>query len=371
MLEILPNLDGLITGDAEAVGVRYIPPTRSHPPLRLFYPAKQPDTKQPCVRWFQDTPSAGMFLCGYLHVIGIKHGTWAFAILSRFLRLVAYCLPLQYRSLPDTYAGIDMVTTENNPTKLPIVVFSHGLTGTTQENSLLCAAWARQGYMVAAVHHADGSSACVPQADGSTLWYQHGPSYKNYDATFRPKQIDKRARDMNEAVDYLRQTYPDQCDFDKIVAAGFSYGAATAAFVAVQDDSPFQAGLILLDGWFYLDISESAGIEFEFPALAFERLDKIHSIPTIIINSAVFEGYPKLNKATNRLAGNVHERHIIPGTQHNNFCELCFWLPSSLMTFATILGGPVDIGAIGAGNPKEIYQDIIGRTSQFLREAFK
>jgi predicted esterase len=373
MLEILklPSLDGLITGEAEAVGVRLIPPTHSHPPLRLFYPAKQPVSKQPFLRWFQDTPSLGLFLSGYLHVVGIKHGTWAFALLSRLLGCIAYCLPLQYRSLPDTYAGLPLCGSAGDSNKLPVIVFSHGLTGTSQENSLLCAAWARQGYLVAAVHHTDGSSVCVPMADGTTLYYRHGPSFKNYDPTFRPKQVLHRAREMRQAVDYLREAFPHQCDFNKIVAAGFSFGAATAALAAVQDNSPFQAGLVLLDGWFYIDIADSAGVEFEFPALAFERLDKIHSIPTIFVNSETFTTYPKLWKATGKLAGDVHAQHVIPGTKHNNFCDICFWLPSALLVYAGMVGGPVDLGAIGRGDPKVAYQDIIGRTTQFLKHAFK
>jgi dienelactone hydrolase len=376
MLDILklPSLDGLVTGDAEAVGVRYIPPTRSHPPLRLFYPAKQPVSKQPFVRWFQDSPSLGMFLSGYLHVVGIKHGTWVFSLLSRLVGCVAYCLPLQYRSIPDTYAGLDIVgldDDEGSSKKLPVIVFSHGLTGTSQENSLLCAAWARRGYLVVAVHHTDGSSVCVPMADGSTLYYRHGPSFKDYDPTFRPKQALHRAREMHQAVDFLKDNCRDQCDFEKIVAAGFSFGAATAALAAVQDNSPFQAGLILLDGWFYIDVAESAGVEFEFPTLAFERLEKMHSIPTIFVNSATFTTFPKLWKATGRLAGKVHERHVIPGTKHNNFCDICFWLPSSLLVLGGMVGGPVDLGALGGGDPKAAYQDIIERTTQFLKQALK
>jgi len=41
-------------------------------------------------------------------------------------------------------------------------LFSHGLTGTGEENTILCMEWAKHGYIVVSVHHTDGSSCCVP-----------------------------------------------------------------------------------------------------------------------------------------------------------------------------------------------------------------
>jgi hypothetical protein len=140
----------------------------------------------------------------------------------------------------------------------------------------------------------------------------------------------------------------------------------------VQDDSPFSAGAILLDGWFYVDVAKSAGIEFDFPTMAFERLGKIQSIPCLFLNSQQFTGYPKLWEATGRLAGEKHPRHVLEGTKHNNFCDLCFWFPTALLRYAGAIGGPVDVSAVGTSvDPREVYQDIIQRTSQFLRQVLK
>jgi len=428
----LPPLHGLIQGDAEAVGARYIPPTPTCPPLRIFYPAKRPlDTNQrACCRWFHQDPGCknnsigvGTFLSGYLHVIGVKHGTLAFSLLSPIVHLVAWLLPMQYRRLPDTYPNLDVdttactttTTTNNKKNRLPVIVFSHGLTGTSHENALLCAAWARQGYLVAAVHHTDGSSVCVPIVQSpkkqssnnhsnekdttsifTTLWYRHGPPLnKDYDPTFRKGQVLQRAQELHSALSFLKTcpTFAEHCNFEKVIGAGFSFGATTAILAAVlpPEESPSPSlhlhpsfsGLMLLDGWFYIDLAASAGMEFEFPTQAFEDagLRKIHSIPSLFFNSESFSKYPKGMEATQKLAGmdtghkdyNIFQRQqnhvIIPGTKHNNFCEISFWFPPKLLALAgTLLGGPVDVGAVGAVDPVVAYKDIIQRTSQFVRQ---
>jgi hypothetical protein len=65
------------------------------------------------------------------------------------------------------------------------------------------------------------------------------------------------------------------------------------------EDQPFCGATILLDGWFYIDVSESAGIEFEFPEPAFQSGLKV---PAVFINSQSFSGMSKVYQATTKLA---------------------------------------------------------------------
>jgi pimeloyl-ACP methyl ester carboxylesterase len=138
------------------------------------------------------------------------------------------------------------------------------------------------------------------------------------------------------------------------VAAGFSYGAATAALATSTDDQPF-CGAILLDGWFYIDVSESAGIEYEFPEPAFQSGLKV---PAVFINSQKFAGMSKLYAATTKLAKTSRhgeEMHVLPGTGHQNFSDVIFWFPKFLLKYF-----------VGTAHPVDAYREIVHLSSEFL-----
>lgn len=139
---------------------------------------------------------------------------------------------------------------------LPVIVFSHGLTGTSDEHALLFAHWAQRGYVVVAVHHTDGSSSCVTQADGRLLFYQP-PDFKSYDTTFRPKQVKRREAELFSAAQFalssevVPTSVRDLMDPCTVFVGGFSYGAATAALSAHLHPD-FYAGALLVRPLFQL-----------------------------------------------------------------------------------------------------------------------
>lgn len=361
MVLFLPSPSGIATGEAEAVGVRYVPATEKNPPLRVYYPATSAGKE---VGYFQDT-SAACFLQGYWGVLrSRKRDGILFQLGLGFLRIASWFFPLSYLKVPGVYLNAS-VSKSTTPSKLPLILFSHGLTGTGQENSILLSAWAKQGYVVISVHHMDGSSSCVPKTDGSNLWYNPGPPFSKYDVNFRPNQMEIRVKELMQARDWLADSaknIPDldsKVDRDKTIVSGFSYGAATTALLAAKKVLPSLKAVILLDGWFHIDI-ESAGIEFEMPKQAFEATH-LKEIPAILINSQVFSTYGKLWKATNKLAGqfNADPPHLIPDTSHNNFCDLAFWFPAIFLQ---------KLGAIGTAEPRQAYASIVGLTIDFLKK---
>ncbi|KAL7573150.1 hypothetical protein ACA910_018814 [Epithemia clementina (nom. ined.)] len=423
------------------VGVRYFPATAAHAPLRIYYPAAaattvsttKPTKPRRPVRWFHDL---GVFpyLQGYFHLALAEQGTWTFALalqpLSFFL---SWVLPLSYLRIPNAYKDLECVVTKNgdddndndNDTdtdtdnndnknehnRLPLIVFSHGLTGTGQENQALFVHWAQQGYVVVSVHHTDGSSCRVQLADGTWKYYEKPPKFQHYDATFRPNQIQERAQELLQAyrflvpsttsssndsdndkaaVDSCPQDLQNAIDPNNAVVAGFSYGAATAARVAVMDESPFRAALFL-DGWFYIDIgavSEFKHVEFSFPAEAFtnQALSKLASMPTFFLLSQQFQQFPKLLAATQQLATAQNDQNqdddsttkkehgddstsnnnliVLPNTGHQNFCDVVVWFP--LWVLKRMLKG-----MIGDTDPVAVYQEIMDRTTHFLNQATK
>lgn len=382
---------GIVAGDAETVGVRYFAGKKGvHPPLRIYYPAKHGATTTPPRRhWFDNHAGFAFFLVGYLHVVGIKHGTlWHRAFTPVFHALASILTGISTLASDTsgfclhTPAGLLLPDAPPATTKkLPLVVFSHGLSGTGQENLLLLAAWARAGFCVVAVHHTDGSSCRVVVDNNNNnneeeLYYQHGPQFANYDPTFRPKQIERRVKEMKQAVDFLAEQIVVNndddicCDTTSVIAAGYSYGAATAA-LTIHTYPQMVQGLILLDGWFYIDVAKSAGIEFEFPSQVFGPDDDdtiIKPVPSVFINSQQFAQYPKLYSATRKLAHRLNKSsqadnmHVLEGTNHNNFNDLVFWFPLLLMQGLKI---------IGPGDPQKVYQDIVRISTDFLKSNFQ
>jgi len=410
----IPVPESVLSTTGPPVGVRYFGATEQHPPLRVFYPASSSTiatTKQqrrpPSVGWFSDT---GLFpyLQGYVRMsLGREFGLRRFrqqllwnCIVVPCLRLLSWILPVGRQRLPNVYQNAptrslgdhDPSETTSQSSSGPFP-FSHGLTGTGQENALLCAAWAQRGYVVANVHHTEGSACFAPLANGTTLPYQHPPPFVHYDPNFRPNQITIRAQQLQQAFDFLTRTTSDSSsnsqDHDQglselqrlmdpsqgVLAAGFSYGAATVARALMMPQSPFTAALFL-DGWFHIDTSSMVpgGTEFNFPPPAFDHGQTKGAlpshVPTLFLNSQQFANYTKLYKATQLLAecyksdSNTKQPTnivILPDTGHQSFCDVVFWLPPWVLNRFLK-------GALGAAEPIGVYDDIVQRTCAFFHE---
>jgi platelet-activating factor acetylhydrolase len=349
--------EGIVVGPVETVGYRHFPATEEFPPCRIYYPAiLQPKGKIKSIGWFHDQ-GIGYFMKGYLYVMGSK--SLIVTLLSPIIHIVTFFLRANWIAIPEVSLNAEV----DDRKKYPVIVFSHGLTGTGQENSILCSAWAKKGFVVVSVHHMDGSSGCVKLPDGSKLYYDKGPPLTNYDRNYRPKQVLQRANEMKQAYNLLKSTAISEdlksiCDLEKSVAAGFSFGAATTAMVSTLEDHPFKA-LIFLDGWFHIDIMHSAGIEFKFPAQAFEAGIKL---PSLFINSEEFESYTKIWNATVELAGHSSRIHVLQDTTHQNFTDVVFWLPKWLLSKMQIM--------VGGADGREVHAEIVRKTSDFLEEQF-
>ena len=84
-----------------------------------------------------------------------------------------------------------------------LVVFSHGLTGTGEENSIFCTSLAKKGYVVASVHHRGGSSCRVPLPNGTCKYYERLPRGEDYDPRDRLEQLHVRAKEFLYCCSWL------------------------------------------------------------------------------------------------------------------------------------------------------------------------
>ncbi|GAA5872305.1 hypothetical protein JCM3774_003339 [Rhodotorula dairenensis] len=175
-------------------------------------------------------------------------------------------------------------------TRFPVVVFSHGLSGTRTTYSQWCGEIASRGYVVAAIEHRDGSGpiSVVRRADGTqerVVDYIR-PEHLSWPAgkkpltslEFRAEQLEMRLAEVTETLSALQQldagngadlaranrrrsfksrveewlpAWKDRLDLtDRVVMAGHSFGGATAIQVlrAGSTAFPFRRG-IALDPW--------------------------------------------------------------------------------------------------------------------------
>jgi len=216
--------------------------------VRVFYPGVEEKGSEPA-RVFKDPLSR--IVEGYLHVFAggflgprMRKGGLLFEFVSLLVRIVVFFLPLSRAKIPQTYESLPPKL-EAGAKTAPLIMWSHGLTGTSDEHSFLAASLASDGNIVALVHHTDGSSARAEHynekeeagAVSKALYYQHPPPPSDYDPTYRPRQIERRASEIEDSRKALMegacgQDLASLVDPARMVIGGFSFGAATASYVA-------------------------------------------------------------------------------------------------------------------------------------------
>jgi len=299
------------------VGVRDFFLESTKAPVRLYYPALKPTNPEP-VRIFRDPTK---FVDGYLWSFS-KNRPWLYATVSTFVSLLRFVIPLRYLQIPE-------VSRDAKPEgqNLPLVVYSHGLTGTGEENTMLLASVAAHGFVVASVHHTDASSCYVRTGDGREIWYEH-PDPQNYSIRFREDQLDHRVQEMMDVTKVLlsHSDFRGHIDDSQVVSCGFSYGGATAALATVRHPEQFSA-CVVIDGWFHLDLY---GVKTYFP-LDIMKERKL-PVPTFFLNCSQFMKWKTGTKAKELAATSPTHRHKVYGskTNHMLFVDLASWVPHLL-----------------------------------------
>lgn len=205
----------------------------------------------------------------------------------------------------------------------------------------------------------------VPRELDDHLLYVH-PDMKNYDKQFRPVQVRKREAELYELKQFICKggafpaTLRNIIDDTKVVAAGFSYGAATAAMSVVNHPSEY-ACCILLDGWFRIDLQNHS---FDFPE---EVHTKGLSLPAMFIGSEQFKKWTTCSDATNKLAAsNTYPTgsisHVLEGSRHQNFTDVGFWISTRILKWS---------GMIGSCDYDMTYKRILDLTTDFLDDHTK
>jgi len=145
-------------------------------------------------------------------------------------------------------------TTTTTTNKFPLVLFSHGLSGTMEMYSEICAQIASTGCVVVAVEHEDGTASYAETADGKPVAYKQPaphaeiPYSRQKVINFRTSMLEERVEELRGIYDLFsndddedQQHHPQSLLMQKIVSvtdpsrlhlAGHSFGGATQLLAA-------------------------------------------------------------------------------------------------------------------------------------------
>jgi len=115
--------------------------------------------------------------------------------------------------------------------KFPLVIFSHGNGGSRHQNTFWCDYLASHGYVIISADHVGNASITI--LNGKPIPYQG--SQRAASAIDRPKDMSFLLDQMTLWNEGAEKRFAGKLLLDKVCASGMSFGAMTAANVAILD----------------------------------------------------------------------------------------------------------------------------------------
>ena len=174
-----------------------------------------------------------------------------------------------------------------------MLLFSHGLGGMKNQNSIQIEALVQQGYIIVAPDHAYDANITVFN-DGTIADFRSGSEGIHTEDQFweyRLPQLQTRTDDMNfiynqaQSLSEKRQSIWTYVNIDKIGIFGHSFGGATSIMVA--HTNPEIDAVFLLDAW-TVPVPQSvveSGLNISFTSFS------TFFILGILLNAEIFEKY--------------------------------------------------------------------------------
>lgn len=215
------------------VGTRCFP-NETGGTVRVFYPAEETNKSHKPAGWFGVSSSLGGYLGGFLRCkLGgvssegpaynaiptrkiIPKESVLFDALSLISRGGGMGIPANRAKLPCCFEnlkagcgfGSNGSGAREGANTAPMLLWSHGLTGTGEEHALFATMLAAEGIVVAVVQHSDGTSPKVKDAQGKPVYYQHA-DFRNYDTSLRQRQLEHRVREIRfRFLFHIKHTHP-------------------------------------------------------------------------------------------------------------------------------------------------------------------
>ncbi|KAI1718798.1 platelet-activating factor acetylhydrolase, isoform II domain-containing protein [Ditylenchus destructor] len=264
-----------------------------------------------------------------------------------------------------------------NLPKFPIVIFSHGISGSRLIYSTFCASLASHGFLVAALEHRDRSSSWTYHLDtdpDSGAYVEREilmTSFPDGEEEFkaRNEQLHFRISECVKALDVLKELnfgYEEQISRNKVIhghdfdwsqfknrldisntaVIGHSFGGA-AALAATACSSEFRTSVVL-DGWLY--------------PIDDELYPKI-TLPALFINASKWQWAENVRRMY-KLDNKQSEKVILTlkDIVHQSFSDFGFLMPGYIGRKFGLQGDldPLDTGSV-----------IVDIVATYLRECFQ